>query len=141
MKQKKPTRRAGGRPVTNAEGKIVASYDNLQQWINKSIIRAVRLKANEIHYERGKDGLTVQFRKGAEVLKTMGPYKRYQDKAIPRVKLMSQMNLSEERAPQTGKFGALVDDREWNTRVFYTRTKSREQIVVRFTGSKPYTGR
>ena len=141
MKQKKPTRHAGGRPLTNAEGKIVASYDNLQQWIGKSFIRAIRLKANEIHYERGKDGLTVQFREGTEVLKAMGPYKRYQDKAIPRLKLMSQMNPSEERAPQTGKLGALVDDREWNIRVFYARTRSGERVVVRFTGSRLFTGR
>jgi type II secretory ATPase GspE/PulE/Tfp pilus assembly ATPase PilB-like protein len=120
---------------------MLAGYDNLQLWINKSFIRAVRLKAREMHYERGKDGLTVQFRKGAEVLKAMGPYKRYQDKAIPRLKLMSKMNLSEERATQTGKFGSLVDDRVWNTQVFYARTRSGERIVVRFTSSKPYTGR
>jgi type II secretory ATPase GspE/PulE/Tfp pilus assembly ATPase PilB-like protein len=141
MKQKKPTRHAGGRPVTNAEGKIVASYDNLQQWINKSVIRAVRLKANEIHYERGKDGLTVQFRKGAEVLKAMGPYKRYQDKAIPRLQKMGEQGLPRKYKGETGRFFAGVDDREWNTPIFYARTRSGERVVVRFTGSKPYTGR
>ena len=142
MKQQRPPRYANGRLLTKAERKALAlvSYDNLQHWINRTTIRAVRLKASEIHYERGKDGLTVQYRKGAEVLKAMGPYKRYQDKAIPRLKLMSRMNLSEERAPQTGKFGALVDDREWNTQAFYARTRSGERIVVRFTSSKPYTG-
>jgi type II secretory ATPase GspE/PulE/Tfp pilus assembly ATPase PilB-like protein len=143
MKQQRPPRYANGTPLTKAERKALTqvSYDNLQQWINKSFILAVRLKVNEIHYERGKDGLTVQFRKGAAVLKATGPQKRYQDKAIPRLKLMSQMNLSEECAPQTGKFGALVDDREWNTQVLYARTRSGERIVVRFTGSKPFTGR
>jgi type II secretory ATPase GspE/PulE/Tfp pilus assembly ATPase PilB-like protein len=140
MKRQRPPRYANGTPLTKAERKTLSQviYDNLQQWINKSIIRAVRLKANEIHYERGKDGLTVQFRKGAGVLKAMGPYKRYQDKVIPRLKLMSQMNPSEGRAPQTGKFGSLVDDREWSIRVVYTRTKPGERIVVRFTGSKLY---
>jgi len=37
---------------------------NLMQWVNKSILAAARMKATEIHYERGKDGLTVQVRKG-----------------------------------------------------------------------------
>ena len=140
MKRQRPPRYANGTPLTKAERKALAqvSYDNLQHWINQTFIRAVRLKADEIHYERGRDGLTVQLRKGAEVLEAMGPCQRYQDRAIPRLKLMSQMNLSEERSPQTGKFGALVDDREWNTRVVYTGTKSGERIVVRFTGSKPY---
>jgi type II secretory ATPase GspE/PulE/Tfp pilus assembly ATPase PilB-like protein len=143
VKPQRPPRHADGIPLTKTERKALAqvSYDNLQQWINKSFIRAVRLKANEIHYERGKDGLTVQFRYRTDVLKAMGPYQRYQDKAIPRLQKMGEQGLRRRYKGETGRFFTVVDDRELNTPIFYTRTRSGERVVVRFTGSKPYKAR
>ena len=102
-----------------------------------SILRAVRMKADELHFERGKDGLTVQFRKGAEVLKPMGPYKRYQDEVIPQLVKMGARGLPKKYTGQTGGFRAAVDDRVWDMPLFHTRTKSGERMVVRFAGSKP----
>ena len=140
MKQKRPTEHASGRPLTKAERKMLASYDNLQLWINRTLILAVRLKTREIHYLRGKDGLTVQFREGARVIEAQGPYRRYQDRAIPRLQKMGEQGLPKRYKGQTGGFFTVVDNREWNTPVFYSRTKSGERMVVRFISSKPWTG-
>jgi type II secretory ATPase GspE/PulE/Tfp pilus assembly ATPase PilB-like protein len=140
MKQKTPTEHANGRPLTKTERKMLASYDNLQLWINRSLVLAVRLKAKEIHYIRGRDGLTVEFRKGTQVLAAQGPYKRYQDRAIPRLQKMGEHGPHKRYTGQTGGFGTIVDNRDWNTPIFYSRTKSGERMVVRFTSSKPWTG-
>lgn len=137
MKMKKPTRHPGGKPPAKTESSSVPIHFDLLQWINKPIIRAVRMKADELHFERGKDGLTVQFRKGAEVLKTMGPYKRYQDKVIPQLVKMGDRGLPKKFQGQTGGFGASVDDRVWDMPLFHTRTKTGERMVVRFASSKP----
>lgn len=137
MKQKKPARQPGGMPPARAEGKSASTDFDLLQWVNKSIIRAVRLKADELHFERGRDGLTVQFRRGAEVLKTMGPYRRYQDKVIPQLVKMGERGLPEKYKGQTGGFGASIDDRIWEIALYYTRTKSGERMVLRFASSKP----
>lgn len=137
MKQKKPTRQPDGMSPARAEGKSASTNFNLLQWINKSILRAVRMNASEARYERGKDGLTVEFRKGAEVLKTMGPYRRYQDKVIPQLVKRGERGRPRKYKGQTGGFGASIDDRIWEIPLYYTRTKSGERMVLRFASSKP----
>jgi type II secretory ATPase GspE/PulE/Tfp pilus assembly ATPase PilB-like protein len=137
VKQRKPTRHPGGKPPAKAERWSVPIHFDLLQWINTSILRAVRLKASEAHYERGKDGLTVEFRRGAEVLKAMGPYKRFQDEVIPALVKMGARGLPRKYKGQTGGFGASVDDRVWDMPLFHTRTKSGERMVIRFASSKP----
>jgi len=137
VKLKKPTRHPGGKPPAKTESSSVPIHFDLLQWINKSIIRAVRMKADELHFERGKDGLTVEFRKGAEVLKTMGPYRRYQDKVIPQLVKRGDRGLPKKFEGQTGGFGASVDDRVWDMPLFHTRTKTGERMVIRFASSKP----
>ena len=145
MKLKKPTPYPSRRESlaklkreSVAKLKKLGIFDNLQHWINRTILIAFRLKAKEIHYIRAKDGLTVQFRKGTDVLKAMGPYKRYQDRAIPRLEKMGQLRSPKRYKGQTGGFGALVDDCKVNMPIFYSRTKSGERMVVRFTSSRPY---
>jgi len=145
MKQKRPTPGQSRREsLDRLKRESVAGlkkqglFDNLMHWTNLTILRGFRLKAKEIHYIRDKDGLTVQFRKGADVLKTMGPYKRYQDKVIPRLQKMGERGRPLRYKGQTGGFGALVDEREVNMPLFHSRTKSGERMVVRFTSSRPY---
>jgi len=137
MKQKKPTRQPGGMPPARAEGKSAPTDFDLLQWVNRSIIRAIRLKASETHYERGKDGLTVRFLRGAKALKSMGPYRRYQDKVIPQLVKMGERGRPKKYKGQTGGFGAGIDDRIWEIPLYYTRTKSGERMVLRFASSKP----
>jgi len=138
VKLKKPTRHPGGKPPAKAERWSAPTDFDLLQWINKSILRAVRLGASEARYERGKDGLTVEFRRGAEVLKTMGPYKRYQDKVIPHLQKTGEQGLPKKYKGQTGGFTVGVDDRVWSMPIFHTVTESGERMVVRFASSKPW---
>jgi hypothetical protein len=141
MKQKQQARPAGKRRLTASErARRARLSDRLQVWISRTLVRAVTLKAKEIRYERGRDGLTVQFRKGNSVLEVIGPCRRYQDKAIPRLNLMGQQGLPKRFKDETGRFLTVWGDREWNCPVTYTRTRSGERVVVRFTGWKPYTG-
>ena len=140
MQQEKKVRPRSSRKLTKAERKTLAGYDNLQYFITRTIARAARLKAREIRYERGKDGLTVQFRKDNDVLETKGPYKRYQDKVIPRLVKMGEQGLPKTYKGETGRFYMLGNEREWNCPVFHSRTRAGERMVVRFTSSKPWKG-
>ena len=138
--KKRGTRPGDGRKLDTVQRKILATYDNLQFWLNDTIIEGVRLKAKEAHFRRGKDGLTVKFLKGDRVLATYGPYKRYKDRAIPRLKEMAKIGPEKEGNRLTGKFGAIVDSDAWACRVTWTKTRSGENLVLRFTGSKPWKG-
>jgi type II secretory ATPase GspE/PulE/Tfp pilus assembly ATPase PilB-like protein len=138
VNEERTARRAAGKPQTEAERRLLASRDGLGQWIGGTLVRALRMKADEIQYERGRNGLTVQFRKGNKVLEAMGPFVRYQDKAIARLIRMGQQGLPRRSKDESGRFLTVVDGREWNTPLFYTETRSGERIVVRFTSSRPY---
>jgi len=139
MIQNKPNRSAARKPQTEAERRLQASTDNLGQWIGKTLVRGLHMKANQICYERSRAGLTVQFRKGEEVLEALGPFKRYQDRAISRLVRMGQQGLPRRSKDETGRFLTVVDGCEWNTPLFYTETSSGERVVIRFTVSKPCT--
>jgi type II secretory ATPase GspE/PulE/Tfp pilus assembly ATPase PilB-like protein len=136
---KKPTRHPGGKPPAKTESPSVPFHFDRQEWVSKSLLSAVRMKADELHFERGRDGLTVEFRKGAEVLKSMGPYKRFQDEVIPQLVRMGDRGKPKKFPGQTGGFSAGVDDRVWDIPLFHTRTKTGERMVVRFASSKPWT--
>ncbi|MBM3314737.1 hypothetical protein FJY71_02685 [candidate division WOR-3 bacterium] len=137
MKPKKPTPDPSRKELL-AKVKKQGLCDNLTHWVNRTFIAAFRMKAEEIHYIRARDGLTVQFRRGEDVLKAIGPYRRYQDKVIPRLEKMGQSRASRRCKGQTGGFGAVIDDRVVKMPVFHSRTKSGERMVVRFAGSRPY---
>ena len=136
MKQQ-PDRRRG---TTKAESKAPYTHDGVQNWVEKTLVRAGALKAREIRYERGRDGLTVEFRRGNRVLETAEPEKRYQDAVIPRLEKMGQQGLPRRCRGETGRFLTVLDNREWNTPIFRTRTRTGERMVVRFTSSKPCKG-
>ena len=124
--------RAGNKKLTKAQRAYVARYGLLQVWIERTIVRAVTLKADEILYERGKNGLTVEFRRRGNLLEALGPYKRYQDRVIPRLDLMGRQGLPKRCKGETGRFLTAFGGREWNCPLFHTQTKSGERVAVRF---------
>ena len=134
------TRPGDKKKLSGVQRKILATYDNLQFWVNDALIQGVRLKAKEVHYERGRDGLTIRFRKGAEVLGTCGTYQRYKDRAIPRLREMAKIEPAGKAKTRTGKFQTIVDDHLWNCRVTWTRTRPGEKLAIRYTSSKPWKG-
>jgi len=118
--------------MTKATLERLANCDDLQLWINETLVRAVELDATETSYERGDSGLTVQFRRGTRVLETSGPDIRFQGDAIPRLKRMARMDPATESSRLTGEFDVYVGDEEYGLRAESTTTDSGERMVVRF---------
>jgi len=99
--------------------------------VNKIILVAVKNRASDIHMDPLNDGLKIRIRIDG-VLKdhTIIP-KEYERNLITRVKLISGMNITENRLPQDGAIKGKIDDTDLDMRVSCIPTNQGEKIVIR----------
>ncbi len=83
--------------VTEADGALV-------RMVNKIITDAYRQKASDIHIEPRKDGsCNVRFRKDGALESYMNMPANFRNAMISRLKIMSNLDISEKRKPQDGR--------------------------------------
>ena len=99
--------------------------------VNKIILVAVKNRASDIHMDPLNDGLKIRIRIDG-VLKdhTIIP-KEFERNLITRVKLISGMNITENRLPQDGAIKGKIDDTDLDMRVSCLPTNQGEKIVIR----------
>jgi type IV pilus assembly protein PilB len=103
----------------------------------RSIIeQAVRQRASDIHIEPLEDKVRVRFRVDGILFEAMS----YQTELLPaivaRIKIMSEMDISEKRKPQDGRVTVVVDRQEFDIRVSILPTVHGEKVVMRLTSKK-----
>ena len=104
--------------------------------VNSLVEQAVRQRASDIHVESGPDRVRVRCRVDG-VLYTTATYDlRLLPAIIARIKIISNLDISEKRKPQDGRFSILVDRREYDVRVSTLPTVYGEKCVMRLTQKK-----
>ena len=103
--------------------------------VNRILIRGVEKKASDIHFESVRNGMVVRYRIDG-ILHEIEKIPPYLEKSvISRLKLLSQMNISETRLPQDGRMSLKVGGKEYDIRVSSIPTKFGESIVLRILSS------
>lgn len=99
--------------------------------VNKIILFAVKERASDIHMDPLSDGLKIRIRIDG-VLKdhTVIP-KEYERNLITRVKLISGMNITENRLPQDGAIKGKIGETDLDMRVSCLPTNQGEKLVIR----------
>ena len=116
--------------------KELASEAPVIKLINKHFNKAVEYNASDIHYEAFKKGMKVRFRVDG-VLRTIDTIKPLYKKAvIARLKLLSKMNIAENRLPQDGRFSIKVLNKEIDIRASSIPTAFGESFVLRLLGKQ-----
>jgi type IV pilus assembly protein PilB len=97
-----------------------------------SIIRdAVRMEASDIHIEMYEKRIRVRYRIDG-TLREMAPLPfKYRAAIISRVKIMSDLDISERRLPQDGRIKIKLDRRPVDLRVSVLPTIFGEKVVMR----------
>lgn len=111
--------------------------------VNKTIIDAYLKKASDIHIETDNKSksLIIRFRIDGE----LRDYKRLSDSNAPpilsRVKILSDLNITEKRLPQDGKIKFKYNKEIIELRVATIPTSKGENVVMRIlaSGKKPLT--
>ena len=102
-----------------------------------SIIRdAVRMGASDIHIEMYEKRIRVRYRIDG-ILREMAPLPfKYRAAIISRVKIMSDLDISERRLPQDGRIKVKIDNRTIDLRVSVLPTIFGEKVVMRILDPK-----
>lgn len=99
--------------------------------VNHIIFQAVKEVASDIHIEPFEKELRVRYRIDGNLYQRMVPPKRYQGAIVSRIKIMSNLNIAEKRAPQGGRIQLKVADKPIDLRVSILPCNYGERVVMR----------
>jgi len=97
---------------------------------------AIEHRASDIHFEPGRDEFKVRFRIDG-ILHPIEKFDRsIQEEVISRIKVLSQMDITEHRLPKDGHFEFPYKDLLYNIRVSTLPETYGESVVFRIHGAK-----
>jgi len=99
--------------------------------VNQLIQAAVREKASDIHFEPAEDGVRVRYRVDGVLREAAGLPKTSQAELLSRLKVMAELDITERRRPQDGRFGIRLDGKQIDLRVATLPTPQGEAITLR----------
>ena len=100
--------------------------------------QAVRQRASDIHFEPTRDGIRIRFRVDGHLKEIISYDRSIYAAVITRVKIISNMDISEKRRPQDGKTKIVIDGMECDVRVSSIPTIYGEKIEMRLTGTEKF---
>jgi len=102
------------------------------RFVNKVLIDAIKQGASDIHFEPYENNYRVRFRTDGILREVVRPPKNLSPRLAARLKVMSQMDISERRVPQDGRIQMrLSRKRAIDFRVNTLPTLFGEKIVLR----------
>jgi len=108
--------------------------------VDSTILDAINKKASDIHIESSEQGVIIRYRIDGMLHRiTEALHIQYQSPIISRIKVMSELDISEKRVPQDGRFKVKVKDRYVDFRVSIIPTIFGEDSVIRILDRESLT--
>lgn len=122
---------ASGEYVLSAE-RIEESESKIVGRVDFTIFDAINKGASDIHFETTDYGMIIRYRIDGTLHQVAEPLP-VQDQAliVSRLKVMSELDISETRVPQDGRFKLKVGDRFIDFRVSVLPASFGENVVIR----------
>jgi len=99
--------------------------------VNMLLTQAVRKKASDVHIEPRRNNVDVRYRIDGELHLVKSIPKSLQPAISSRVKIMSELDISERRLPQDGRISVRLDAKSIDLRVSTSPTLYGERVVLR----------
>jgi general secretion pathway protein E/type IV pilus assembly protein PilB len=122
---------AVGELGTAADGGTVEADAPLIKLVNQIIIDAFKMRASDIHLEPMAKKFRLRYRIDGMMHEMKNPPKRLQAAIVSRLKIQSNMSISEHRIPQDGRIQTSVGNKLIDLRVSCLPTNHGESIVMR----------
>jgi type IV pilus assembly protein PilB len=113
------------------DGGEVDADGPLIRLVNQIIVDAFKLRASDIHLEPLEKRFRLRYRIDGVMQEMKAPPKRLQPSIIARLKIQSNMIISEHRIPQDGRIQTKVGNKLIDLRVSCLPTNHGESIVMR----------
>jgi type IV pilus assembly protein PilB len=100
--------------------------------VDTTIFTALQRRASDIHIETRDDSVNIKFRIDGVLTQAMPPIgKEHHSTVISRIKVMSELDISERRVPQDGRFRVKYNGRAIDFRVSIMPSIHGEDAVLR----------
>lgn len=108
--------------------------------VDTTIFNALQRRASDIHLETTAKNIQIKYRIDGSLYPSSEPIdRRYASAIISRIKVMSELDISEKRKPQDGRFKLKVRGRAVDFRVSIMPTIHGEDAVVRILDKENLT--
>lgn len=119
---------------------ISENTSNVVKLVQSTLYDALKSDASDIHLESGVSGMVVKYRvDGVLSIVNSLPGKEFSEQVISRIKVMSELDISERRVPQDGRFKVAIQDREVDFRVSIMPSIFGEDAVLRILDRRTIT--
>jgi type IV pilus assembly protein PilB len=106
------------------------------RYVNYLIFNAVKEGASDIHIEPQERKLQVRYRIDGLLFEAMHPPSQMHAAIISRLKIMSNLDISERRLPQDGRIRVMVHGRKLDLRLSTLPTAHGEKAVLRILDTR-----
>lgn len=112
--------------------KLSAEESPIVKLVNSTILDAINKRASDIHIETSEQGVIIRYRIDGMLHQATDPLDvQHQGTIVSRIKIMSELDISEKRIPQDGRFKLKVQERYIDFRVSILPTIFGEDVVIR----------
>jgi type IV pilus assembly protein PilB len=101
------------------------------QLVNQIVMDAIKSGASDIHIEPYEKVVRLRYRIDGVLHEFSPPPKKFQNAIVSRVKILSELDISEKRLPQDGRFRIKMKNRAIDFRVSTCPVVHGEKIVIR----------
>ncbi|HZT23936.1 MAG TPA: type II secretion system ATPase GspE [Verrucomicrobiae bacterium] len=124
------------REATEAEENVRVAEDLANQapivkFVNLVLQQAIQDRASDIHFEPFENEFRIRYRVDGALYEMAPPPKHLALPVISRIKVMSNLNISERRLPQDGRINLNIAGRQVDLRVSTLPTQFGESVVLR----------
>jgi len=101
------------------------------RFVNLVIMQAVSDRASDIHFEPFETEFRIRYRVDGALYEMSPPPKHLAIPVVSRIKVMSNLNISERRVPQDGRIAYNIGNKQIDLRVSTLPTQFGESVVLR----------
>ncbi|HRQ76128.1 MAG TPA: ATPase, T2SS/T4P/T4SS family [Phycisphaerales bacterium] len=114
----------------------VAGHSPVVKLVNYLIFSAVQDSASDIHIEPDDHRLRVRYRVDGKLFEKMRPPYKMHAAITSRIKIMSNLDISERRVPQDGDIHVMMEGRPIDLRVSTMPGKFGEKVAIRIIDNR-----
>jgi len=109
----------------------MANQTPIIRFVNLVLQQAIKDKASDVHFEPFEDQFRIRYRIDGALYEMAPPPKNLAVPVTSRIKVLSNMNISETRIPQDGRIKMTIAGRPVDLRVSTLPTQFGESVVLR----------
>jgi type II secretory ATPase GspE/PulE/Tfp pilus assembly ATPase PilB-like protein len=113
----------------------LAARASAMELVGALIESATKTRATDIHFDPQEEKLRVRYRIDGALYDIIELPRRVEPAVLSRLKILSNMDITNTRTPQDGHFMIRFGDHDYDLRVATISTYFGEKIVLRFLGS------